>query len=54
MHNEMDIDTMIGMATSLHSYIRRNPKELVYRIENPQRNCKLGGVAIGFCDHLFI
>jgi hypothetical protein len=45
MYNPMDIGTTRGMATSLHPYIRRHPKELLYIIGTTLRNCKLGGDA---------
>jgi len=54
MYNPMDIGTTRRMATPLYSYIRRHPKEMVYRIETAQRNCKLGIFVVEFCYHLFI
>jgi hypothetical protein len=54
MYNPMDIGTTRGVATSIYSYIGRNPKESIYKIGTEQRNCKLGRVAIEFCDHIFI
>jgi hypothetical protein len=45
MYNPMDIGTTRGVATSLYSYIGKNPKELVYKIGTAQGNCKLGRFA---------
>ena len=42
MHKPMEIGTTIGVATSLYSYIGRNPKELVHRIGTMQLLVHMG------------
>jgi hypothetical protein len=54
MYNPMEIGTTRGVDTSLHSYIGRNPKELVYRIGTIERNYKLERIAAEFYDHILI
>jgi len=50
----MEAGTTREMATPLHSYIRRHPKELIYIIGTAQRNCKLGRFAVEFCEYVCI
>jgi hypothetical protein len=50
----MEIGTTRGMDKSLHSYMRRHPKELVYIIGIAQRNCKLGRFATKICNLISI
>jgi hypothetical protein len=54
MYNPMEIGTTRGVDTSLHSYIGRNPKELVYRIGTIERNYKLERIAAEFYGHILI
>jgi hypothetical protein len=54
MHNPMETIITRRMAMSLHPYIIRHTKKLVYKIGTPQRNYKLDNFVVGFCNHVFI
>jgi hypothetical protein len=50
----MEDGTTRGMASSLYSYVGRDPRELVHTPRDVQRHYRMDKITIEFCNNLLI